>query len=108
MMNGHRSSGQPRCDVRTKETPAETWELPRSLLGGRLMVGAGPTFIFPTASKDLMSQGTYQLGALFRRWVGHSAPILVRSSGTPDVGTTDFGLSGAHTSQELLFLADVP
>ena len=24
--------------------------LPRSLLGGRLMVGAGPTFIFPTAS----------------------------------------------------------
>ena len=26
--------------------------LPRSLLGGRLTVGAGPTFIFPTASKD--------------------------------------------------------
>ena len=25
--------------------------LPRPLLGGRLMVGAGPTFIFPTASK---------------------------------------------------------
>jgi hypothetical protein len=36
--------------------------LPRSLLGGRLMVGAGPTFIFPTASKDLLSQHTWQLG----------------------------------------------
>src|SRR4029450_11161442 len=29
--------------------------LPRSLLGGRLMVGAGPTLIFPTASQDLLS-----------------------------------------------------
>ena len=36
--------------------------LPRSLLGGRLMVAAGPTFIFPTASKDLLSQDTWQLG----------------------------------------------
>ena len=36
--------------------------LPRSLFGGRLMVGAGPTFIFPTASKDLLSQHTWQLG----------------------------------------------
>ena len=36
--------------------------LPRSLLGGRLMVGAGPTFIFPTASKDLLSQQTWQVG----------------------------------------------
>jgi hypothetical protein len=36
--------------------------LPHSLLGGRLMVGAGPTFIFPTASKDLLSQDTWQLG----------------------------------------------
>jgi hypothetical protein len=36
--------------------------LPRSLLGGRLMVGAGPTFIFPTASKDLLSQHTWQVG----------------------------------------------
>ena len=36
--------------------------LPRSLLGGRLMVGAGPTFIFPTASKDLLSQDTWQVG----------------------------------------------
>jgi len=36
--------------------------LPRSLLGGRLMVGAGPTFIFPTASNDLMSQDTWQVG----------------------------------------------
>ncbi len=36
--------------------------LPRSLFGGRLMVGAGPTFIFPTASKDLLSQDTWQLG----------------------------------------------
>ncbi len=36
--------------------------LPRSLLGGRLMVGAGPTFIFPTASKDVLSQHTWQVG----------------------------------------------
>ena len=36
--------------------------LPRSLLGGRLTVGAGPTFIFPTASKDLLSQHTWQVG----------------------------------------------
>jgi hypothetical protein len=36
--------------------------LPRSLLGGRLMVGAGPTFIFPTASEDLLSQDSWQLG----------------------------------------------
>jgi hypothetical protein len=36
--------------------------LPRSLFGGRLMVGAGPTFIFPTASKDLLSQDTWQMG----------------------------------------------
>ena len=36
--------------------------LPRSLFGGRLMVGAGPTFIFPTASKDLLSQDTWQVG----------------------------------------------
>jgi hypothetical protein len=36
--------------------------LPRSLLGGRLTVGAGPTFIFPTASKDLLSQDTWQGG----------------------------------------------
>ena len=36
--------------------------LPRSLLGGRLMVGAGPTFILPTASKDLLSQDTWQVG----------------------------------------------
>ena len=36
--------------------------LPRSLLGGRLTVGAGPTFIFPTASTDLLSQDTWQVG----------------------------------------------
>ena len=36
--------------------------LPRSFLGGRLTVGAGPTFIFPTASKDLLSQDTWQVG----------------------------------------------
>ena len=36
--------------------------LPRSLFGGRLMVGAGPTFIFPTASEDLLSQDTWQVG----------------------------------------------
>src|SRR4029453_14521804 len=32
--------------------------LPRPLLGGRLMVAAGPTFILPTASTDLLSQHT--------------------------------------------------
>jgi hypothetical protein len=36
--------------------------LPRSFLGGRLMVGAGPTFIFPTASEDLLTQDTWQVG----------------------------------------------
>ena len=36
--------------------------LPRSFFGGRLMVGAGPTFIFPTASKDLLSQDNWQVG----------------------------------------------
>jgi hypothetical protein len=36
--------------------------LPRPLLGGRLMVAAGPTFIFPTASTDLLSQQTWQVG----------------------------------------------
>ena len=36
--------------------------LPRSLFGGRLMVGAGPTFILPTASEDLLSQDTWQVG----------------------------------------------
>ena len=36
--------------------------LPRSFLGGRLMVGAGPTFIFPTASKELLSQDNWQVG----------------------------------------------
>ena len=36
--------------------------LPRSLLGGRLMVGAGPTFIFPTATEDLLSQDNWQVG----------------------------------------------
>ena len=36
--------------------------LPRSLFGGRLMVGAGPTFIFPTATEDLLSQDTWQVG----------------------------------------------
>jgi hypothetical protein len=36
--------------------------LPRPLLGGRLMVAVGPTFIFPTASTDLLSQHTWQVG----------------------------------------------
>jgi len=36
--------------------------LPRPFFGGRLMVGAGPTFILPTASQDLLSQQTWQVG----------------------------------------------
>jgi hypothetical protein len=32
------------------------------LLGGRLMIGAGPTFIFPTASKSALGQDTWQMG----------------------------------------------
>jgi hypothetical protein len=36
--------------------------LPRPLFGGRLLLAAGPTFIFPTASKDLLSQHTWQVG----------------------------------------------
>jgi len=36
--------------------------LPHPFFGGRLMVGAGPTFIFPTASTNLLSQDTWQVG----------------------------------------------
>jgi hypothetical protein len=36
--------------------------VPRPLLGGRLMLGAGPTFIFPTASKRELGQDTWQFG----------------------------------------------
>ena len=36
--------------------------LPRSLFGGRLMVGAGPTFIFPTATEVVLGQDTWQVG----------------------------------------------
>lgn len=35
---------------------------PRPLLGGHLMIGAGPTFIFPTATEHLLGQHTWQLG----------------------------------------------
>ena len=34
----------------------------RPLFGGRLMVGAGPTFIFPTASERALGQDTWQIG----------------------------------------------
>ena len=37
--------------------------LPRSLFGGRLMVGAGPTFIFPTASDGSAQPGHMAGGA---------------------------------------------
>jgi hypothetical protein len=36
--------------------------VPRPLFGGRLMVGAGPTFIFPTASEPELGQDTWQFG----------------------------------------------
>jgi len=36
--------------------------LPRPFFGGRLMVGAGPTFILPTASTNLLSQDAWQVG----------------------------------------------
>jgi len=36
--------------------------LPHAFLGGRLMLGAGPTFIFPTASKRLLGQDNWQGG----------------------------------------------
>jgi hypothetical protein len=36
--------------------------IPRPLFGGRLMLGAGPTFIFPTASKHQLGQHTWQFG----------------------------------------------
>jgi hypothetical protein len=36
--------------------------LPRPLFGGKLMVGAGPTFIFPTASDDKLGQDVWQVG----------------------------------------------
>ena len=37
--------------------------LPRSLFGGRLMVGAGPTFMFPTASERDAQPGHLAGGA---------------------------------------------
>ena len=37
--------------------------LPRSLFGGHLMVAAGPTFIFPTASRGICSASTLAGGA---------------------------------------------
>ena len=36
--------------------------LPRPLFGGKLMVGAGPTFIFPTASERELGQDVWQVG----------------------------------------------
>ena len=36
--------------------------LPRAFLGGRLTIGAGPTFILPTASKNALSQNAWQMG----------------------------------------------
>ena len=35
---------------------------PHPLLGGHLMLGAGPTFIFPTATENQLGQQTWQLG----------------------------------------------
>ena len=35
---------------------------PRPMLGGHLMIAAGPTFIFPTATEHLLGQHTWQLG----------------------------------------------
>jgi hypothetical protein len=54
-------TGQPERTAGFGDTVL-AFALPRSLLGGRLMVGAGPTFIFPTASKDVLSQHTWQVG----------------------------------------------
>jgi len=34
----------------------------RPFFGGRLVIGAGPTFIFPTASHDVLGQNAWQLG----------------------------------------------
>jgi hypothetical protein len=34
----------------------------RPLFGGRLMLGAGPTFVFPTASERALGQDTWQIG----------------------------------------------
>ena len=36
--------------------------IPRPFFGGKLMVGAGPTFIFPTASDKKLGQDTWQVG----------------------------------------------
>jgi hypothetical protein len=36
--------------------------IPRPFFGGKLMVGAGPTFIFPTASERELGQDTWQVG----------------------------------------------
>jgi len=39
-------------------------ELPK-VAGGRLILAAGPTFIFPTASEDILGQGKWQAGPSF-------------------------------------------
>ena len=36
--------------------------IPRPFFGGKLMVGVGPTFIFPTASDKKLGQDTWQVG----------------------------------------------
>lgn len=36
--------------------------IPRPFFGGKLMVGVGPTFIFPTASQRELGQDTWQVG----------------------------------------------
>jgi hypothetical protein len=54
-------SGQPARTAGVGDTVL-AFALPRSLFGGRLMVGAGPTFIFPTATEDLLSQDNWQVG----------------------------------------------
>jgi hypothetical protein len=36
--------------------------VPRPLFGGRLTIGAGPTFIFPTSSQRELGQDTWQVG----------------------------------------------
>ncbi len=41
------------------------------VFGGNLLYAAGPTFIFPTASQDVLGQGKYQVGpAALLAWIG--------------------------------------
>jgi hypothetical protein len=56
--------------------------------GGRLVVGAGPTFIFPTASHDVLGQDAWQVGPDVgpHCWASTSSPTASCSNGSRSAG----------------------